>query len=91
LVTYDPVLEQLLEKPKGNITYLSTTIQNEIIALLAESIKSEIVVELKETPFFSIIMDTTQDVSKIELSTVYRYVNISKDQKGVPTDLHICE
>jgi hypothetical protein len=44
---YDAVLEQLLEKPKGNITYLSPTIQNEIIALLAESIKSEIVVELK--------------------------------------------
>jgi hypothetical protein len=59
LAKYDPVLEQLLEKPKENITYLSPTIQNEIIALLAESIKSEIVVELKEAPFFSIIMNTT--------------------------------
>jgi hypothetical protein len=54
LAKYDPELEQFLEKPKGNITYLSPTIQNEIIALLAESIKSEIVVELKETLFFSI-------------------------------------
>jgi hypothetical protein len=92
LVKYDPILEQLLGKPKGNITYLSPTIQNEIIALLAESIKSEIVVGLKEAPFFSIIMDTTQDVSKIDqLSTVYHYVNIPKDKNRVPADLNICE
>jgi hypothetical protein len=51
LAKYDPVLEQLLEKPKVNIKYLSPTIQNEIIALLAESIKYEIVVELKEDHF----------------------------------------
>jgi hypothetical protein len=89
---YDPVLEQLLEKPKGIITHLSPKIHNEIIALLAESIKSEIVVELKEAPFFSIIMETTQDVSKIDqLSTVYRYVNVPKDKNGVPTDLNIYE
>jgi hypothetical protein len=51
LAKYDPVLEQLLEKPKGNITYPSPTIQKEITALLAESIKSEIVVELKKHHF----------------------------------------
>jgi hypothetical protein len=88
LAKYDLVLEQLLEKPKGNITYLSPTIQNEIIALLAESIKSDIVVELTEAPFFSTIKDTTQDVSKTDqLSTVYRYVNIPKDKNGVSRDL----
>jgi hypothetical protein len=60
--------------------------------LLADSIKSEFVVELKEAPLFSIIMDTTQDISKTDqLSTVYRYVNIPKDKNGVPTDLNICE
>jgi hypothetical protein len=92
LVRYDPVLEQLLEKPKGNITYLSPTIQNEITALLVGNIKSEIVEGLKVAQFFSIIMDTTQDVSKIDqLSTVNRYVNIPKDKNGVPTDLNVCE
>lgn len=46
--------------------YPYRTIQNGIIALLAVIIKSEIVVELKETPWFSIIMDTTQDASKTD-------------------------
>jgi hypothetical protein len=65
---------------------------NEIIALLAESIKSEIVAELKEAPFFSIIMNTAQDVSKIDqLSAVHLYLNVPEDKNGVPTDLNICE
>jgi hypothetical protein len=69
-----------------------STLQNEIIALLTESIKSEIVVVSKEAPFFSIIMDTTQDVSKTDqLSAVYLYLNIPEDKNGVPTDLNICE
>jgi hypothetical protein len=33
LAKYGPVLGQLLEKPKGNTTYLSPTIQNEIICV----------------------------------------------------------
>jgi hypothetical protein len=92
LAKHDPVLEQLIEKPKGNIIYPYRTIQNEIIALLAVIIKSEIVVELKETPWFSIIMDTTQDASRTDqLSTMCRHVNRPKDKNGVPTGLNMCE
>jgi len=41
---------------------------------------------------FSIITDTTQDVSKIDqLSQIFRYGKISKQEDGNPSELEICE
>lgn len=52
LSKYDPVLQKLLQRPKGAITYLSPQIQNEVIDLLANKIKREIVTELQNALFF---------------------------------------
>ncbi|XP_042308882.1 zinc finger MYM-type protein 1-like isoform X2 [Sceloporus undulatus] len=92
LSKYDTVLEELIQKPKGTVNYLSPTIQNEMISLMADEVLSEITEELKSAPFFSIIIDTTQDVSKVDqLSEVFRYVKIENDQSGKPCKLNICE
>lgn len=78
LSRYDTVLKDLLEsKTKNSITYLSPKVQNEIIDLLGNAVKAEIVNQIKLPPFFSIVIDTTQDISKIDqLSLVIRYVVI---------------
>lgn len=47
---------------------------------------------MQEAPFFSIIMDTTPDVSKVDqLNQVYRYVRVIRDANNVATDLTITE
>ena len=53
-----------LQLPKGSSNYLSPLIQNQLILLLAEEVFHDIKSELQTTPFFAIILDTTQDVSK---------------------------
>jgi len=42
LAKYDPVLEELLSKPKGSIKYLSHDIQNELIDLLANGVLNDV-------------------------------------------------
>ena len=94
LAEFDPVMKELLKKPKNSIKYLSPTIQNELILALALATELEhnIVTDIVSAPFYSIITDTTQDVSKIDqLSQIYRYVQIVKNDDGRPTDIHICE
>lgn len=92
LLKYDPVLQKLLQRPKRGVTYLSPQIQNEVIDLLAKQIKREIITELQNALFFSLILDTTQDIGKIDqLSEVYRYVKIIDDNGGKPIKIKICE
>lgn len=94
LSNYDSVLRNLLQKPTGIgiVNYLSPTIQNEIISLMAGEVSKEIISEIRSAPFFSIIMDTTQDIAKIDqLSEVYRYVKVLSDENNKPLKLKICE
>ena len=57
--------------------YLSPVIQNELIEVLANQLEHNIVSDITSAPLFTIITDTTQDVSKIDhLNQVYRYVKI---------------
>ena len=94
LSKYDPVLQELLKRPHGAVKYLSPQIQNELIGLLSSQVKDEITCELQNALFFSVILDTTQDVSKADqLSEVYRYVKIENDETGKPVavELKICE
>lgn len=89
LARYDPVLQRLLER-KSKIHYLSPRIQNEIITMLAQKVKRQIVNEIKDADFYSVIMDTTQDISKVDqLSQVY--VTIVKDHSETQTDMKINE
>ncbi|XP_063749772.1 zinc finger MYM-type protein 1-like [Eleginops maclovinus] len=91
LARYDPVLEKLI-RSKSKIKYLSPKIQNEMISIMAQTVLDEIVKEIHEAEFYSVILDTTQDISKVDqLSQVLRYVTIPKDDNDVPSDVQIHE
>lgn len=92
LANYDPILKELIEKPAGSIRYLSPTIQNELINLLSQTVADKIISDINSAPFFAIIMDTTQDIAKVDqLSQVFRYVTIEQSESGRPTDIKINE
>ena len=92
IAKYDSVLDKLLQLPKGSPKYLSPSIQNELISLLAGQVLQDIKIELQSAPFFAIILDTTQDVSKKDqLSEVFRYVKIAYHDDGTPSELQVIE
>uniref|UniRef100_A0A673B287 TTF-type domain-containing protein n=1 Tax=Sphaeramia orbicularis TaxID=375764 RepID=A0A673B287_9TELE len=92
LARYDPVLKELINRPGGSVKYLSHQIQDEIIYILSQRVKSDIIDEINDAPFYSIITDTTQDVSKIDqLSQVYCYVTVVKNDMNIATDIQINE
>nr|CAI5852959.1 unnamed protein product [Callosobruchus analis] len=60
--------------------YSSPTIKNEIISLLGTTVRNNIISEIKKAPFLTIILDTTQDLSKIDqLSVVFRYISVTEN------------
>ena len=66
-------LEELLAKPNAKL--ISKTTQNELLFIIGAKIQENIVVKIKESIFFSVLMDETQDVSCKEQATVIiRYV-----------------
>lgn len=92
LAKYDPILATLLEKPKGSIKYLSHQIQNEIITLIGCEIMKNIISDVISAPFFSLILDSTQDVSKVDqVSIIYRFMHVEKDEFGIPVSIEIKE
>uniref|UniRef100_H3ABB3 DUF4371 domain-containing protein n=1 Tax=Latimeria chalumnae TaxID=7897 RepID=H3ABB3_LATCH len=86
LAKYDPVLKQLVSVPSGSIWYLSHTIQDELIEILLKRIEGNIVEEIKAAPFFSVIMDTTQDISKTDQLS---QVTNETDERNMATGVEI--
>lgn len=92
LAKYDPVMKELLQKPKGHIKYLSPKIQNELIYCLGHNLENNIIKRVRACPFYTIIMDTTQDITKVDqLSIIIRFVDIEKDTLGNTIKFNICE
>ena len=92
IAKYDPVLQDLISRPARSCKYLSPAIQNELIGILGQSVKNDILDDIRTAPFFSVIMDTTQDIAKIDqMSQVYRYVTVERDAHGVASDVKINE
>lgn len=81
LARYDPLLRAHISNNKSRNKYLSPEVQNELITLLSQTVLKNLISKVTTAPFFSIILDTTQDISKKDqLSIVVRYVNIIEDQ-----------
>lgn len=81
---FDPFLMEHLKKHgnqgKGNPSYLSANICNEVIRLMGETVLQRIIKEIKENKYFSVIIDSTPDVAHVdELAIVIRYVNSGGD------------
>ena len=71
---FDSNIASYLKENKRYSRYTSPAIQNEIITILAQVMRDEIISEIKEAGIFSMMLDETSDVSKDEqLSFVFRY------------------
>ena len=67
---------------KGMTTYLSPTIQNELIELLGKKVKDLILEEIKTANYFSILLDSTPDVSHIDqMAFIVSYVKIDSNNE----------
>jgi len=63
-----------------------------LIEILANRLKQQIIDEIAASPFMSVIMDTTMDISKTDqFSKVFRYVTIDNNDDGTPVTLKINE
>ena len=86
LARRDPILKELQDRIKNKNTkdhYLSPTIQNELIKLLATEVEKENLQQLKLAKYFSIILDCTPDMSHHEqMSVILRYVLCNANMKG---------
>ena len=67
LAKYSPVLSKHLSgiriSKKMTTTYLSPTIQNELVLLLSKRVKNIIFQEVREAKYIAIICDSTADIS----------------------------
>lgn len=60
------------------VTYFSPDIQNEVIEILRKKVKSEILTRICQAKYFSMMFDSTPDVSHSEqVAEIIRYVHIT--------------
>jgi hypothetical protein len=84
----DTVLEQHLKTCAKNAMYISPEIQNEIIGIIADMIKTQILCHvIEQKKFYSIIADGTTDVSGTEqMSLSVRYLSYDNHQITIKED-----
>jgi len=72
---------------RGHVSYLSHTICDELILLIATEVRKYIIAEIHEAKYYSIIVDSNPDVSHVDqLSVLFRFVN----KKGEPVERFLC-
>ena len=85
-------MNELINKPKHSIQYLSPAIQNEIITALSEHLDNQITEEIKSALFYSIIADTTQDISKKDqLRLTIRCAKVTNDIIGQAAEISMAK
>ncbi|CAF1660887.1 unnamed protein product [Adineta ricciae] len=67
---------ELIKSKLKSLKYTHHSIQNEILNLIQENILSQIIFEIKDAKYFSIMIDETSDISRHEqVSLVIRYTD----------------
>lgn len=82
---FDNTLSNHLKKITNQETrnqYLSKNIQNEIIQMVSDAVRSNILSMIKNAKYFSIIVDATPDKSRVEqITLIIRFVLINDKQQ----------
>ncbi|XP_025832224.1 zinc finger MYM-type protein 1-like isoform X2 [Agrilus planipennis] len=95
LAKFDLVMQEHLRLAmKGDVSdhYCGKDIQNELIELMGEKVKSEIISRAKKSKYCSIIADCTSDISHVEqLSLTLRFVDLSDDNEKISVKEHFLE
>ena len=82
-MTGDKILDEHVKTAKRNATYCSKSIQNDIIGCCADVINDQIIAELKEANYFSILADEVTDCSTLQqLPLVLGYVDKNREIQG---------
>jgi len=72
----DPILDKHLKNATTFASYTSPNVQNEIITICGNLIQENILKNIRNAKYFSILVDETQDVSRLEqMSFCVRYVD----------------
>jgi hypothetical protein len=79
LAEYDTLLNSHIAKyanrGKGHVSYLSSTVCEELVKLMGQKVLDTILKEAKKAKYFSVSIDSTPDVSCLDqLTIVIRYV-----------------
>lgn len=78
----DEILKNHLESGAKNSLYISHQIQNELIEICSDVLKSKIIEEVKHASAFSVLADETADISGTEqLSIGVRYLRYEDNDK----------
>ena len=73
MAQYDDVLGEVISLPSSAVKYISHLIQEELIMLIGKASKHSLVSKINEAPFWSVILDKTSDITRVDkLSVVAR-------------------
>ena len=77
LSEFDTITNDAISLPKYATRYMSPKIQNELILTTSQLLRKSLVTEINECPFWSIILDTTSDINRVDqLSVTTRWVQV---------------
>lgn len=82
-------ITRINRNPSNMPHYLGAHIQNELISLLGQKIRHEIISLLKVSKYYSIILDSTPDLShQDQLTVIVRFVLLNNESKQVEIREH---
>lgn len=70
IAEHHKLIKQRIECGPNNAKYISSKIQNEIIEVFKNYIHKKIINEVKEAKYYSIIADSTRDITNCELMSI---------------------
>ena len=84
----DPILGEHINSQQ-KIKYLSKTITDEQVEILAANVRAKIISMCRESKFFTVIVDSTTDIShKDQMAMLLRFVYIERESKTFKIDEH---